>query len=42
MLRYHTIHVNVRHVKYLRRLHFPRYGDKLVDAKVFCCILVTC
>lgn len=30
------------HVLYLRRLHFPRDGDKLVNAKVFGCIFVAC
>ena len=28
--------------KYLCGFHFPRYGDKLIDAKVFWRILVTC
>lgn len=27
---------------YLRRLHFARNGDKLVNAEVFGCVLVTC
>lgn len=30
-----------KHVEYLSRFHFPRDGDKLIDAKVLCCILVT-
>lgn len=32
----------VQHVQYLGRFHFSRYGDKLINAKVFRCILVTC
>lgn len=31
-----------RHTTYLCRFHFPRYRDKLIDAKVFSCILMTC